>query len=170
MTGWLSSAIPHLKGVHVSTLVVWCAGLLALPLMLSRYDSTIRQEEYARIRHYTHFAYTLAVTPAGVLAIVSGTLLIFAAEVFVPWMFLKLGFVALLVLAHGWVGHSIAAIGKSGYRYSPPHPALHTASAMIPILGILVLVLAKPGFAVAEFPSWLLEPRGSQLPFDVPSR
>ena len=38
------------------------------------------------------------------------------------------------------------------------------------VLGILVLVLAKPGLAGLPLPQWLLAPLGHQLPFDVPSR
>ncbi|MDX2201258.1 MAG: CopD family protein [Hyphomicrobiaceae bacterium] len=170
MNGWLASAVPHLKALHVATLSIWCAGILSLPLMLARHDRAIMQVEYARLRHYTHFAYSYGVTPAAVVAIVSGTLLIFVREVFVPWMFLKLVFVALLVAAHAWIGHTVIAVAETPGMGRPPRPARQVTLVTLPILAILVLVLGKPGFAWLEFPAWLTVPRGAQLPFDVPSR
>jgi protoporphyrinogen IX oxidase len=40
----------------------------------------------------------------------------------------------------------------------------------VPILAILTLVLAKPDLGGIPMPDWLEEPRGVQLPFDVPKR
>ena len=31
---WLVGVIPHLKALHLAMLLLWCAGLFALPLML----------------------------------------------------------------------------------------------------------------------------------------
>ena len=170
MNGWLEAIIPHTKALHVATLAIWCAGVIALPLMLARHDPAIGQADFSRIRRYTHYAYTYAVTPAAVIAIASGTLLIFAREVFVPWMFLKLVFVGFLVAAHGWVGHTIVAVAETDGRHQPPHPGLAVALSTLPMLAVLALVLAKPSFAALEFPSWLTLPRGGQLLFDVPRR
>ncbi|PPD03372.1 MAG: hypothetical protein CTY36_08030, partial [Methylocystis sp.] len=105
--GPLAPLVPHFLAFHVLTLALWCAGLIALPLMLSHHDPSISQSDYARIRRYTHFAYTLGVTPAAVLAVASGTALVFLRDAFTPWMFLKLVFVGALVLTHGWVGHTV---------------------------------------------------------------
>jgi hypothetical protein len=38
------------------------------------------------------------------------------------------------------------------------------------MLAILALVLGKPDFSGIEFPGWLMEPVGGQLPFEVPRR
>ena len=78
----------------------WCAGLFALPMMLARHDPAIGQADHTRIRHATHYGYTLLVTPAAVLAIAAGTVLIFLREAFMPWMFAKLVLVAALVAFH----------------------------------------------------------------------
>lgn len=170
MTGWLEATVPYLKALHIAMLAIWCGGVLALPLMLARHDPALGQADYARIRRYSHFAYTLGVTPAAVLAVASGAALIFVREVFVPWMFLKLAFVGVLVAAHGWVGHNIIAVAETKGKHVPPHPAIPASLALTPIIAILFLVLAKPGFAWLEFPDWLIEPRGGQLLFDVPRR
>ena len=102
--------VPHLKAVHVTGLVLWCAGLFALPLMLARHDSSISQHDYARVRNATHYGFTVLVTPAAVTAIASGTLLVFLRDVFVTWMFFKLVLVALLVTFHAWIGHTLVNI------------------------------------------------------------
>jgi uncharacterized membrane protein len=162
--------IPYLKTVHIAGLVIWCAGLLALPSMLAWHDPVIGQADYRRIRRATHYTYTLAVTPAAVLAVIAGTWLILLREVYAPWLYLKLVFVALLVAIHAWVGHSIVAVAETAGSHRPPAPALSAFALILTILAILVLVLGKPEFGALEGPAWLTEPMGRQLPFDVPNR
>ncbi|WP_323766815.1 CopD family protein [Marinovum sp.] len=168
---WLTGVIPHLKALHVAMLLLWCAGLFALPLMLARHDPAIGQSDYTRMRKATHFAYTLCVTPAAVIAIASGTALIFLREVFVTWMFVKLVAVALLVTFHVWVGYAVVAVAE---RRKAPHgpKGMGVAITLLValILGILTLVLAKPELGEVPLPDWLHEPRGQPLPFDVPRR
>ncbi|MGD9544368.1 MAG: CopD family protein [Methylocystis sp.] len=170
MIGAPTPLVPYFLAFHILTLALWCAGLIALPLMLSRHDPAISQTDYTRIRRYTHFAYTLGVTPAAVLAVASGTALVFLRDAFTPWMFLKLAFVGVLVLTHGWVGHTVTSIEETQGLYRPPHPALQAAATFIPILAILFLVLDKPDFSEFRFPQWLTQPQGGQLPFLAPSR
>jgi protoporphyrinogen IX oxidase len=38
MIASIAPAVPYLKAIHIAMLVVWCAGLFALPLMLARHD------------------------------------------------------------------------------------------------------------------------------------
>jgi uncharacterized membrane protein len=170
MIRWLEPIIPHLKALHIAMLGLWCAGLFALPLMLARHDPAMGQVDYSRIRRATHYGYTFVVTPAAIIAIASGTLLIFLREVFVLWMFAKLVFVALLVSFHAWVSYIIVAVAETEGSHTPPKPALPTLLLTVPILAILSLVLAKPDLGEVPMPDWLKEPRGVQLPFDVPRR
>ncbi|EAR52053.1 hypothetical protein OG2516_18350 [Oceanicola granulosus HTCC2516] len=167
---WLDGLVPHVKALHVGMLLLWCSGLFALPLMLARHDPAIGQSDYARIRRATHYAYTLFVTPAAVIAIASGTILIFLREVFEVWLFAKLGFVALLVTFHVWIGYVLVAVAEREGAHHAPAPGLPLALLMVPVLAILTLVLAKPDLAEIPVPGWLAEPLGRQLPFDVPRR
>ena len=41
MIDWLAPAVPLFKAAHIVALVIWCGGLLALPLMLTRHDPNI---------------------------------------------------------------------------------------------------------------------------------
>lgn len=170
MIDWLASAVPLFKAAHIVALVIWCGGLLALPLMLTRHDPNISIEDYRVVRNASHLTYTMCVTPAAVIAVIAGTWLIFLREVYVPWLFAKLAFVAMLVMAHGWIGHTLARIGEDPDEHTPPRPYIPIALVLLPMLMILTLVLAKPTLAWVVLPDWLTEPRSGQLLFDTPSR
>jgi uncharacterized membrane protein len=170
MIDWLYATTPVLKVVHIAALLMWCGGLLALPLMLAGTGPAVTAEHYLLIRRATHVTYTICVTPAAVITVIAGTWLIFLREAFVPWLFAKLAFVALLVMVHAWIGHILAKTGEEPGKDNPPHPLLPVTAVLLPVTVILTLVLAKPAFDWIEFPGWLLEPRGGQLPFEIPSR
>lgn len=166
----LVALIPHVKALHIGMLLLWCAGLFALPVMLTRHDAAIGQEEYARVRRATHFTYTMFLTPAAVLAIASGTALIFLREVFELWLFVKLVGVALLVSFHVWLGYVLVHVAERAGPEEVPHPGWPLVILVGLVLGLLALVLTKPELNEIPMPGWLSEPRGVQLPFDVPRR
>ncbi|KAB7646258.1 CopD family protein [Polymorphobacter fuscus] len=156
-----------LKFVHIATLVIWCAGLLALPIMLAGDHRDQSQAEYTRLRLTLQYAYIGVVTPAAVIAVGAGTALIFLAGVFVPWMFAKLVAVGFLVGLHGLTGHAIIAVGETPndarLRYAVPR--------IVAALGLmavtLLLVLAKPDISLDLVPGWLRQPLALQLPLDA---
>lgn len=170
MIDWIVPAVPLFKAVHIIGLVIWVGGLIPLPMMLTRHDPAVSVEDYRMIRKASHFTYTMCVTPAAVIAVIAGTWLVFMREAFTPWLFAKLAFVALLVLAHVWIGHVVAKVGEEPDEHRPPHPALPIAAVLLLSLAILTLVLAKPTLDWIIFPQWLTETQGGQLLFDVPSR
>lgn len=170
MIEWLLGTVALLKGIHITALVLWCGGLIALPLMLARHDPAVSQDDYRRIRRATHLTYTIGVTPAAVVAVIAGTWLIFFREAFVPWLYAKLVFVAALVAAHAWIGHLIVDVAETPGRSTPPRPYLPVSAVLVPAVAILALVLGKPDLGWVGFPDWLQEPRGGQLLFDVPRR
>ena len=112
--------------------------------MLSRHDPANNREDYVRISRATHLTYTMAVTPAAIIAVVAGTWLIFLREALVPWLYAKLLFVALLVGAHAWIGHIIVSVAETRERHRPPAPYLPLMVVLVPMLAILTLVLGKP--------------------------
>ena len=166
----LIAATPLFKAVHIAALLIWSGGLIALPLMLSRHDPAVSLADYRIIRRSTHIVYTICVTPAAVIAVIAGTWLIFLREAFVPWLYAKLAFVALLVVAHAWVGHIIETMAEEPGEHTPPTPWLPIVAVLGPVVVILFLVLGKPALGWISFPAWITEPRGGQLLFDVPSR
>jgi protoporphyrinogen IX oxidase len=166
---WLISTTPLFKAVHIAGLAMWCAGLLALPLMLARHDPSMPLVDYRLMRRASHITYASVVTPAAVLTVIAGTWLIFLRETFTPWLYAKLVFVALLVAAHGWIGHGVVQIGENPSEHTPPPSYLPIIAVMIPVLAILYLVLAKPGLGWISIPDWLTAPRENQSFFEVPN-
>ena len=158
--------IAALKFFHIAALSIWCAGLVGLPLLLARHNRGDDQHQYSRRRRVTHVAYVGVVTPAAVIAIALGTALIFLRDVFVPWMFVKLALVGLLVLAHAWLGHVTLQVGERQGDYTTPHPAPLLMVSGLTMLVILILVLGKPLVGDEILPAWLLSPRGHLLPVD----
>lgn len=153
------------KAAHIAALVLWCAGLVALPLVLGRHDEGEAQADYARLRRITHYGYTRIVTPAAVVAIACGTALIFLRGVFVPWMFAKLVAVGLLVALHALVGHTVVQMSERRGDYVPPSPVPLLGVVMATMIAVLLLVLAKPVIPDLT-PAWLDTPRHRQLPVE----
>lgn len=166
----LVPVVPHLKAVHIAMLVLWCAGLYALPHLLARHEGVSAQDDYTRIRRITHHGYVSVTTPAAVTAIASGALLIFVRDLFDLWLFAKLVGVGMLVMFHVWVGRTIVkTTQRIGVHVAPdPRGPQLVLTGIIAL--ILTLVLAKPELAEIPVPGWLEQPRGVQLPFDVPRR
>jgi protoporphyrinogen IX oxidase len=169
MTEWLIALVPLFKTAHIAALVIWCGGLLVLPLMLARHDPTIDPADYAHLRRSSHIIYTICVTPTAVIAVIAGTWLIFLRDVFVPWLYAKLAFVALLVAVHAWIGHILNRTAEEPGNHRPPSAVLTVGAVMLPVVAVLSLVLAKPAMDWLVFPDWLLSPRGGDLPIDVPA-
>ncbi len=158
--------ITAVKALHIVALIIWCAGLFALPLMLTKHHPQHSQTAYARLRELSQFTYTALSTPAAIIAIVAGTALIFMRGVFEPWMFAKLAAVGLLVCLHAWQGHSLIKMGETAGQQEPPRAGLMLVLAIAMMALALVLVLAKPSFSATHFPEWLTVPRDRQLPVD----
>jgi uncharacterized membrane protein len=134
--------------------------------MLALHDPAGEQHRFARLRIVTHSAYTRIVTPAAVIAIAAGTVLIFLRGTWVPWLFLKLLFVGLLALFHGYIGHVTLVMGErdGDYRAPPAWPIV--AGSLATMVVILTLVLAKPAVPDGLVPDWLAHPRNQALPVD----
>lgn len=161
--------IAALKAAHIIALSIWCAGLILLPIVLHIYGrrpENRTQAGFAELRWLSHYGYTAVVTPAAVLAVTFGTILIFALEVLDAWMLAKLIAVSGMVLVHAWMGHVIVQAGEGQGAYRTPMAGL-SLLALVPLIGVVLwLVLAKPALddLIALLPSFLQEPRGNQIP------
>lgn len=161
--------IAALKFVHVSALSLWCAGLVALPILLHCYgrdESRHTQTGFERLRHLTHFSYVGVLSPAAVVAVATGTALIFWLELVDIWLLAKLVAVAGMVLIHAWLGHLTSQIGHGGADYRLPPPLIAAVVAMSLMGVVLWLVLAKPDLQplVERLPEFLRIPQGRELP------
>jgi protoporphyrinogen IX oxidase len=161
--------IPILKAIHIAALAIWCAGLILLPILLHIYGRRAEmrtQAGFTEFRWLTHYSYTGVVTPAAVIAVAVGTVLIFALEILAPWMLAKLLAVGGMVLAHAWLGYLIVHAGERREIFRMP-PAGLALLAILPLIGVVLwLVLAKPPLddLIRLFPDVLMEPRGNPIP------
>lgn len=153
--------IAALKFFHVAGLALWCAALIALPLVMWTNRRTDGQSDYARFRLATHVGYIAVATPAALVAIIAGTGLIFAAQVLQPWFLVKLACVAALVIVHAWLGHLIQTSGEERRTYWSGTSILALTLILPLILTIFGLVLAKPDLTPIKdlVPDQFLSPR-----------
>ncbi|MDO8899772.1 MAG: CopD family protein [Phenylobacterium sp.] len=152
-----------LKFLHISALLIWCAGLIYLPGLLLAHRKAIHSEDFVRLRNASRFSYNAITSPAAFVAIAAGTaLLLLAPGVLQGWMFVKLGLVGLLVMAHVQYGFVLSALSDAGAN--PPRLRLLAVWGLVfaAMTAILWLVLEKPFLGSAGLPSWLLEPGGLQ--------
>lgn len=133
-----------LKSIHIATLLVWCAGLLYLPPLFAAHAGRNDPSAFQRLRKMTRLSYIGVTSPAGVLAIASGTALIPLTAPHGGWLYLKLTAVALMVAFHVHCGRVLARLWETpAYRRPATHLASLTAPAAL-IGGVLWLVLARP--------------------------
>ncbi len=161
--------IAALKALHIATLAIWCAGLIALPVLMhvhGRPERMRTQAGYAEFRLLAHRVYTRVVTPAAVIAIAAGSVLIVLLRLVDPWMLAELVAVAGMVLVHAWLGQLVALTGARGGHWAMPSPLIGLALGLPLMAAVLWLVLAKPDlWALAEaLPQTLREPQGRSLP------
>jgi uncharacterized membrane protein len=154
--------VSWLKFLHVGALAVWCAGLIYLPVLLAAHRDVEGRGEFIRVRRATRLAFLVLLAPAAVLAVASGTALLFRADALHGWMFLKLACVGALIGAQLGLGAVLNRLAATDER--PPRWLLPLS---VPVLlgamgSILWLVLAEPEVADDWLPGELARPGGLQ--------
>lgn len=134
-----------LKAAHFVTLAIWAGGLFALPVLLALQPDARAGEAYQRMRTMSRFAYVTLISPAAILAILTGSALIPFAGVQGSWIAPKLTGVAAMAMFHVFCGHLLSELRfeREAYR-----PALLQALIVVPALlipGVLWIILARPG-------------------------
>lgn len=161
--------IALLKGLHIGALSLWCAGLVALPIILQVYgrrEEVRTQVGFSEFRLLVHAAYTRVVTPAAVVAIAAGTALIFAVGLTEAWLAAKLLAVVGMVLVHAWLGHLAARSTEERGCYRMPPALLSLPASLLCMGAVLYLVLAKPDLQpmIDALPPDFRVPQGRSLP------
>lgn len=162
--------IVAIKALHIAAVLLWCSGLLALPLMLRHLAPDQSQLVFTKLRKATHYGYAYVFTPAAVIAVAAGIALIFLRQTYTGWMIAKLAAVGLLACVHGIQGHVVQRSEEEKGSYDAPGAFFLFAPALVAMTLVLFIVLAKPAIPDSLFPDWLTSPRNRQLPWDeVPS-
>lgn len=135
-----------LKALHISTLSIWCAGLFYLPGLFMLHPKTQDHADYHRLRIMTRYSFIMVISPAAVIAIISGTILVYLRGLQGDWLAMKLVMVTLMVFFHLYCGGLLARL-RDPHDKRMRHPLLHLALVIVPTILIPVvlwLVMAKP--------------------------
>ena len=137
-----------LKGLHVTFLLIWCAGLFYMPGLFSSYAKARTVRERHQLRIVTRFSFIAVASPAAVLAIITGSVLVYSTSIQGIWLPAKLLVVALMVFFHLYCGRRVVQL-ENGQHMKRRH--FHLALVCVP--GVLVptvlwLVLAKPALLI----------------------
>jgi len=138
-------ATPWVMMAHIVTLGTWSAALL---ILTGLYGAAPRPGERAQIQRHRvmcRYMFVIIASPAAVLAIVTGCVLVALLGASGSWLLAKLAVVALLAMYHAYCGKLLDAQGMESRQSRPRrrHPFLVVVPVVL-ICTIFVLVLAKP--------------------------
>jgi len=138
-TAWAMAA-------HIITLGVWSAALLVLAALYAMPPETTPAAMY-RHKLMCRYLFVMLGSPAAVVAIISGCILVVLRGADGSWLLAKLAVVALLALYHAYCGKLLHAQEGSA-SWLRPSPGWKSPLLIgVPVLlisVILILVLAKP--------------------------
>ncbi|WIY53364.1 CopD family protein [Devosia sp. YIM 151766] len=149
--------VTWLKFIHVGTIALWSAGLIALPF-LYRQRGGLESEALHKLHAFTRYFYVGLVSPSAFAAIGSGTALIFLQGTYENWFSAKLVGVAMLTGIHIFSGLAILKLFEPGHIYPAWRAALVVPLTVLVIASILVLVLGKPRLEWPEFFTGIFAP------------
>lgn len=137
-----------LMSMHIVSLLVWSAGLFYVPALYSAGYSDLNGIRRRQLRIRIRFVFVAVASPAAVLTIISGGVLVYVTDASGVWLAAKLTIVALMAAFHGYCGHMLALLGHEGARKkrSTLQSMWLTGIPAVLIMSVLWLVLDKPVF------------------------
>jgi len=139
------SAYVSFKLLHIGAIVIWSAGLLYLPGLFSRHPIAANsRDDFGRLRHQTRLVYVGLMSPAAVISVASGTVLIFLATSIEGWFVLKLAAVGLMALLHAYFGRLMGLLYENPEMRTPAAHLFLIAPALLVIALVITLVSWKP--------------------------
>ena len=139
------SAYVGLKLLHLAAIAVWSAGLLYLPGLFAHHPAASNsQDDFRRLRHQTRLVFIGLMSPAAVIAVASGTILVFLAASIGGWMILKLAAVALMVMLHAYMGRLMGLLYETPDLRAARSHLLLLIPALLIISSVIALVSWKP--------------------------
>lgn len=174
--------IALVKFIHITAVIIWTAGLIALPgffvqLGKSRAghaNASLYDEAALRIQRAVRFTYVGLISPAAFVAVASGIFLIFQRDMVAPWFSLKLALVAGLVVTHTLTGITLIKVFERRSIYPTWRYLNATGITLVIATAIIVITLGKPTLSGALLPLSLGQPGalktmvGSLIPWQKP--
>ena len=135
------------KAFHIIAMVTWFAGLFYVPRLFVYHAACTQSSECARFKIMERRLYFGITTPGAVVTLALGFWLLQAQwhyYLHAPWMLIKLGLVALLLVFHLYCGrlywlfkHDKNPHSATFYRWINEIPT-------VLLIGIICLVVVKP--------------------------
>jgi putative membrane protein len=133
-----------LKLTHIAAMTLWFTGLFLLPRVFVARVQAGATADHDELNALGRTLYFGLMTPAGVITVVLGTLLIgYGPQGF--WLYAKLGIVALAVLQHLYIGQLLFDLSRGHARHRAFFYSALNWSPLLLLLGIVALTAAKPG-------------------------
>jgi protoporphyrinogen IX oxidase len=147
-----------LKFVHLAAISIWSAGLIVLPFMFRQRGPLDPGWELDRLHRMTRFVYVEIASPAAVVAIGSGTALIFLQATFQEWFSTKLVLVGAMAMLHVVAGLVLGRLFLADGRFGRASCVALSSAYIVLITAIIWIVLAKPHIDSNRFATDLFRP------------
>lgn len=136
--------------LHIIALLFWAGCLIYLPALIVSTGPRTRifDERPDPFDSIPRFVFTRIASPAGLLAIITGTLVFLVALEVNIWLVAKLSLVAVLVIVHSLLGLLILRAEAGNAKPVRLWCLLLAACVVVLLTAILWLVLAKPAIEI----------------------
>jgi putative membrane protein len=139
-----------IKAFHIIFVVTWFSGLFYLPRLFVYHTQTQDEAGIARFKVMEHKLYHYITTPSAILTTAFGIWLVSyntTGYLQAPWMHGKLTLVAILWIYHLVCGKYVRRFKQNANRHSERYLRLFNEVPALLLLGIVILVVVKPGFS-----------------------
>ncbi len=137
-----------LKALHLIAMVAWFGGLFYLPRLFVYHTQVSTPEEHARFCTMERKLYTVIMTPAAILTLLCGTLMIhklgLATFKHMGWLHTKLLLVGLLFIYHGFCKHYQLQFAQRNNQKSERFFRIFNEIPAVLLIGIILLAVLKP--------------------------
>jgi putative membrane protein len=131
---------------HIFGLVLWVGGLLVTTIAMGRQTGELSPEARAALGKLQRILLRGMADPGALITIVAGIILISTNRAYylhALWLHIKLVFVILLILLHGFVAMRSKRLA-SGQESSQPSQARFLFASIL-VVFLLILIIALPG-------------------------
>lgn len=133
-----------IKLLHIAAIAAWSAGLVYLPALFAEHARVEAGASFRRLRHRTRMTYVMFTSPAAVIAVVTGTMMIPLVATLGIWLVYKLVAVGLMVLVHVYFGRVMGLLYTDPRWRSPLQHLLLLVPVLTVVALILVVITLKP--------------------------
>lgn len=137
-----------LKALHLIAMVAWFGGLFYLPRLFVYHTQVSTEEEHTRFCIMERKLYTAIMTPAAILTLTCGILMIgqlgLSTFKHMGWLHTKILLVGLLCLYHSFCRHYQVQFARRNNKKSERFFRIFNEVPAVLLIGIILLAVLKP--------------------------